>query len=121
MSRGAPSLKVMSWARPAAEPVRNHPSYDLRKKRRIILKLNAAELFETFLSTHYMGQKRFSLEGGEMLIPLLDAVIERSAQFGVREMVLGMPHRGRLNVLANILNQPYGMILAEFEEHLPET
>ena len=58
------------------------PQFDLKKKRRIIYKLNAAELFETFLHTHYVGQKRFSLEGGEMLIPLLDAVIERSAQFG---------------------------------------
>ncbi len=103
------------------EPVRNHPGFDLRKKRRIILKLNAAELFETFLSTRYMGQKRFSLEGGEMLIPLLDAIIERSASHGVREFVFGMPHRGRLNVLANILNKPYGMIFGEFEENLPET
>ena len=103
------------------EPVRNRPQFDLRQKRRIIFKLNAAELFETFLPTHYVGQKRFSLEGGEMLIPLLDAIIERSATFGVREIVLGMPHRGRLNVLANTLNKPYGMIFGEFEENLPET
>ena len=60
------------------EPVRNRPAFDLKKKRRIIYKLNAAELFETFLHTNYVGQKRFSLEGGEMLIPLLDAVIERA-------------------------------------------
>jgi len=113
--------QVRQWLQERMEPVRNHPGFDLRKKRRIILKLNAAELFETFLSTHYVGQKRFSLEGAEMLIPLLDAVIERSAVYGVREVVLGMPHRGRLNVLANILNKPYGMIFAEFEENLPET
>ncbi len=113
--------QVRKWLQDRMEPVRNHPNFDLRKKRRIILKLNAAELFETFLHTHYVGQKRFSLEGGEMLIPLLDAIIERSARFGVREIVLGMPHRGRLNVLANILNKPYGMIFAEFEENLPET
>ena len=113
--------QIRKWLIERMEPVRNRPNYDLRKKRRIILKLNAAELFETFLSTHYVGQKRFSLEGGEMLIPLLDAVIEGSSRSGVREIVLGMSHRGRLNVLANTLNKPYGMIFAEFEENLPET
>jgi 2-oxoglutarate dehydrogenase E1 component len=113
--------QIREWLQERMEPIRNRPKYDLRKKRRIILKLNAAELFETFLSTHYVGQKRFSLEGAEMLIPLLDAVIERAGTHGVREIVLGMPHRGRLNVLANILNKPYGMIFAEFEENLPET
>ncbi len=96
-------------------------SLDLRQKRRIILKLNAAELFETFLHTHYVGAKRFSLEGGETLIPLLDAIIERSAQHEVKEIVLGMPHRGRLNVLANTLDKPYGMIFGEFEDNQPET
>jgi len=113
--------QVRQWLQERMEPVRNRPNFDIRRKRRIVLKLNAAELFETFLSTHYVGQKRFSLEGGEMLIPLLDAVVERSAQYGVKEIVLGMPHRGRLNVLANTLNKPYGMIFAEFEENLPET
>jgi 2-oxoglutarate dehydrogenase E1 component len=113
--------EVRKWLQERMEPIRNRPKYDIRKKRRIILKLNAAELFETFLSTRYVGQKRFSLEGAEMLIPLLDAIIERSAGHGVREIVLGMPHRGRLNVLANILNKPYGMLFAEFEENLPET
>ena len=113
--------QVRKWLQERMEPTRNRPSFDIRKKRRIVLKLNAAELFETFLSTHYVGQKRFSLEGGEMLIPLLDAVIERSALYGVREIVLGMPHRGRLNVLVNTLNKPYGMIFGEFEENLPET
>ncbi|MGE3819388.1 MAG: 2-oxoglutarate dehydrogenase E1 component, partial [Isosphaeraceae bacterium] len=86
---------VRRWLQDRMEPGRNRPDFDLRKKRRILLKLNAAEQFETFLSTRYVGQKRFSLEGGEVLIPLLDAVIERSARFGVREIVFGMPHRGR--------------------------
>jgi 2-oxoglutarate dehydrogenase E1 component len=116
-----PNPRIRSWLQERMEPIRNRPDYDLRKKRRILLKLNAAELFEKFLSIHYLGQKRFSLEGGEVLIPLLDAIIERSAKFGVREIVLGMPHRGRLNVLANILDKPYGMLFAEFEENLPET
>ncbi len=115
------NLQIRQWLQDRMEPIRNRPRFDLKRKRRIILKLNAAELFEKFLSTHYVGQKRFSLEGGEMLIPLLDAMIERSAGYGVREIVLGMPHRGRLNVLANTLNKPYGMIFAEFEENLPET
>jgi 2-oxoglutarate dehydrogenase E1 component len=115
------NAQVRKWLQDRMEPNRNRPNFDIRRKRRIILKLNAAELFETFLQTRYMGQKRFSLEGGEMLIPLLDAIIERSARFGVREIVLGMPHRGRLNVLVNILNKPYGMIFAEFEENQPDT
>jgi 2-oxoglutarate dehydrogenase E1 component len=112
---------VRAWLTERMEKVRNRPELDIRQKRRIILKLNAAELFETFLHSHYVGAKRFSLEGGETLIPLLDAVIERSARFGVKEVVLGMPHRGRLNVLANILDKPYGMIFGEFEDNLPET
>ena len=115
------NLEVRKWLQDRIEPNHNRPDFDLRKKRRILLKLNAAELFETFLSTHYVGQKRFSLEGGEVLIPLLDAIMERAAVYRVQEIVIGMPHRGRLNVLANTLNKPYGMIFAEFEENLPET
>ena len=112
---------IRAWLRERMEGSRNQPQLDIRQKRRIILKLNAAELFEEFLHGHFVGAKRFSLEGGETLIPLLDALIERSAKHGVKEVVLGMPHRGRLNVLANILDKPYGMIFAEFEDNLPET
>ena len=75
----------------------------------------AAEAFEQFLHTKYVGQKRFSLEGAEALIPLLDTLVEDAAAAGVDEMVMGMPHRGRLNVLAHILRKPYELILAEFE------
>ncbi|MEO6810664.1 MAG: 2-oxoglutarate dehydrogenase E1 component, partial [Isosphaeraceae bacterium] len=113
--------RVRQWLQERMEPIRNHPRFDIKQKRRILWKLNAAELFETFLHTHYIGQKRFSLEGGEMLIPLLDAVIERAGRWGVREIVLGMPHRGRLNVLANTLNKPYGLLFSEFEGNLPKT
>jgi len=113
---------IRQWLLDRMEPVRNRPAFDIKKKRRIIYKLNVAELFEMFLHKNYVGQKRFSLEGGEMLIPLLDAVIERAGRAGVREIVMGMPHRGRLNVLANILDKPYSMIFNEFEgNHLPET
>ena len=73
---------IRKWLLARMEPTRNRPQLDAKKKRRIIYKLNAAELFETFLQEHYVGQKRFSLEGGEMLIPLLDAVIERAGGSG---------------------------------------
>ncbi|MFO0889785.1 MAG: 2-oxoglutarate dehydrogenase E1 component [Isosphaeraceae bacterium] len=114
-------LNIRHWLFERMEPVRNRPPFDLKKKRRIIYKLNAAELFENFLHKNYVGQKRFSLEGGEMLIPLLDAIIERAGGHGVLEIVMGMPHRGRLNVLANILHKPYSLIFSEFEGNMPET
>ena len=83
-------------------------------------KLNSAEAFEAFLQTKYVGQKRFSLEGGETLIPLLDAIISSAADRGLDEVCVGMPHRGRLNVLANIGGKSYGQIFQEFEGHYAE-
>jgi 2-oxoglutarate dehydrogenase E1 component len=115
------NLEIRHWLLDRMESIRNRPGFDVKQKRRIIYKLNAAELFENFLHKNYVGQKRFSLEGGEMLIPLLDAVIERAGSYGVLEIVMGMPHRGRLNVLANILHKPYGLIFSEFEGNMPET
>jgi 2-oxoglutarate dehydrogenase E1 component len=85
---------------------------------RILSKLNVAEAFETFLQTKYVGQKRFSLEGGEALIPLLDVVISEAADAGLDEAVVGMAHRGRLNVLANVIGKSYGQIFKEFEGNL---
>nr|WP_210737425.1 multifunctional oxoglutarate decarboxylase/oxoglutarate dehydrogenase thiamine pyrophosphate-binding subunit/dihydrolipoyllysine-residue succinyltransferase subunit [Cellulomonas hominis] len=82
---------------------------------RILRRLNAAEAFETFLQTKYVGQKRFSLEGGESVIPLLDAILSRAAEGGLDEVAIGMAHRGRLNVLANIAGKSYGQIFSEFE------
>lgn len=82
---------------------------------RILRKLNSAEAFETFLQTKYVGQKRFSLEGGETLIPLLDAILSKAAENGLDEVGIGMAHRGRLNVLANIAGKSYGQIFKEFE------
>ena len=87
----------------------------LDKKRRILEKLNGAVIFEKFLHTKYIGQKRFSLEGGETTIPALDAMINKGAEFGVQEVVIGMAHRGRLNVLANIMGKTYEQIFNEFE------
>ena len=84
----------------------------------MLSKLNAAEAFETFLQTKYVGQKRFSLEGGETVIPLLDAVLDKAAEHELDEVVIGMPHRGRLNVLANIVGKPISQIFREFEGNL---
>ena len=89
------------------------PSYE--EKKRILFKLNQAVVFENFLHTKYLGQKRFSLEGGESTIPFLDAVINTAAQHGVEEVMIGMAHRGRLNVLANIMGKTYEQIFSEFE------
>ncbi len=92
----------------------------LKKKKRILQKLNEATVFEKFLHTKFIGQKRFSLEGGENTIPALDTIIRESADGGVQEVVLGMAHRGRLNVLTNILGKTYGQVFDEFEGHITE-
>jgi 2-oxoglutarate dehydrogenase E1 component len=85
------------------------------QKKRILSKLNEAVVFENFLHTKYLGQKRFSLEGGESTIPALDAIINKSAELGVKEVMIGMAHRGRLNVLSNIMGKTYEQIFNEFE------
>jgi 2-oxoglutarate dehydrogenase E1 component len=87
----------------------------LQKQQRILEKLNQGVMFEKFLHTKYVGQKRFSLEGGETTIPALDAIINIAAEFDVQEVVIGMAHRGRLNVLANIMGKTYEQIFSEFE------
>lgn len=87
----------------------------IEKKRRILEKLNQGVIFEKFLHTKYIGQKRFSLEGGETTIAALDTIISTAADHGVQEVVIGMAHRGRLNVLANILGKTYEQIFSEFE------
>jgi 2-oxoglutarate dehydrogenase E1 component len=103
------------WLKERMEPTLNKPALSVEDRLHIFSKLAAATGFEEFLHTKYVGQKRFSLEGAESLIPLLDTLIEDSGAVGVQEIVMGMPHRGRLNVLANVLRKPYEMILAEFE------
>src|SRR5690349_9008325 len=85
---------------------------------RILLKLNQAEAFETFLQTKFVGQKRFSLEGGETTIPLLDEICEAAAADRLEEVCIGMAHRGRLNVLANIVGKKYSQIFREFEGNI---
>jgi 2-oxoglutarate dehydrogenase E1 component len=94
----------------------------IEKRRRILQKLNEGVMFEKFLHTKYIGQKRFSLEGGETTIAALDAIINVGQEHGVEEVVIGMAHRGRLNVLANIMGKTYEQIFAEFEgQSVPDT
>ena len=107
--------QILDWFREKVEKdsLSFNPSIDYKK--RILSKLNEAVVFENFLHTKFLGQKRFSLEGGETTIPALDAIIQRGAELGVEEVVIGMAHRGRLNVLANIMGKTYEQIFSEFE------
>jgi 2-oxoglutarate decarboxylase len=105
-----------AWLQQRVE--RTHDKPQTAEQKYILSKLNAAEAFETFLQTKYIGQKRFSLEGSETIIPLLDAVLDKAAEHELDEVVLGMPHRGRLNVLANVVGKPYSQIFREFEGNL---
>lgn len=93
----------------------NHPNFDSERKKHILRKLNQAVSFEGFLHTKYVGQKRFSLEGNESLIPGLDVIVERAAEMGVKQFVMGMAHRGRLNVLTNIFGKSAKDIFSEFD------
>ncbi|WP_086805840.1 multifunctional oxoglutarate decarboxylase/oxoglutarate dehydrogenase thiamine pyrophosphate-binding subunit/dihydrolipoyllysine-residue succinyltransferase subunit, partial [Streptomyces murinus] len=108
--------KQRKWIQDRVE--RGHAKPEREEQLRILRRLNAAEAFETFLQTKYVGQKRFSLEGGESVIPLLDAVIDSAAESRLDEVVIGMAHRGRLNVLANIVGKSYAQIFREFEGNL---
>ncbi|WP_285113835.1 multifunctional oxoglutarate decarboxylase/oxoglutarate dehydrogenase thiamine pyrophosphate-binding subunit/dihydrolipoyllysine-residue succinyltransferase subunit [Leifsonia sp. fls2-241-R2A-40a] len=101
------------WFQDKLERPYEKPNHD--EQLRILGKLNEAEAFETFLQTKYVGQKRFSLEGGESTIPLLDAIIQGAAEAQMDEVAIGMAHRGRLNVLTNIAGKTYGQIFREFE------
>ncbi|SKD01107.1 2-oxoglutarate dehydrogenase E1 component [Chitinophaga ginsengisegetis] len=102
------------WMEKEFESIMLQP-LSLEQRKRILQKLNQGVIFEKFLHTKYIGQKRFGLEGGESTIPALDAIINVAAEYGVQESVIGMAHRGRLNVLANILGKTYEQIFNEFE------
>ena len=107
--------KRIEWLQSRMEKRKNQPDFTLEQKKLTLEKLNQAVAFENFLHTKYVGQKRFSLEGLESLIPALDAAIELGSSHGVEEFVIGMAHRGRLNVLANIMKKSYAEIFNEFE------
>ncbi|WP_083913763.1 multifunctional oxoglutarate decarboxylase/oxoglutarate dehydrogenase thiamine pyrophosphate-binding subunit/dihydrolipoyllysine-residue succinyltransferase subunit [Nocardia concava] len=106
----------LKWIQERVE--QKHAKPTVAEQKYIMSRLNAAEAFETFLQTKYVGQKRFSLEGAESVIPMMDAVIDQCAEYALDEVVIGMPHRGRLNVLANIVGKPYSKIFTEFEGNM---
>jgi 2-oxoglutarate decarboxylase len=109
------------WLTDHIEPSESEFIVDADAMHRMLQKLNAAEAFETFLHTKYIGHKRFSLEGSETIIPMLDRILSDAAEKGVSQVVMGMAHRGRLNVLANIMNKPYEVIFSEFEGNIDPT
>ncbi|HBA72532.1 MAG: 2-oxoglutarate dehydrogenase E1 component [Geobacteraceae bacterium GWF2_54_21] len=106
------------WLIDGMESDRNIPRHSVPEKLHILEKLHQAALFESYLHRKFIGQKRFSLEGGEILVPLLDRMIRCCPESGVTDLVMGMSHRGRLNVLAHIFNKPYESIFAEFQDTL---
>lgn len=112
--------KEIDWIKNRLHKNSNTPKFEAEQKKHILNKLNQAVAFENFLHKKFVGQKRFSLEGAESLIPALDALVEYSSDLGVEEFVMGMSHRGRLNVLANIFNKTYKEIFSEFEGKLYE-
>src|SRR5262249_41589866 len=105
-----------AWLQARVERPHDRPGHD--EQMQILSRLNVAEAFEMFLQTKFVGQRRFSLEGAESLIPLLDAVLTEAARASLDETVIGMAHRGRLNVLANIVGKSYAQIFGEFEGNL---
>ncbi|WP_374370216.1 2-oxoglutarate dehydrogenase E1 component [Dongia sp.] len=103
------------WLQQRMEGSRNHRDFTDRGKRAILERLTEAEMFEKFLDKKYTGTKRFGLDGGETTIPALEQVIKRGSQLGLKEVVIGMAHRGRLSMLANFMNKPYAAIFSEFQ------
>ncbi len=115
-------LDARDWLQLRMEEAHNRPSFTRNQKIRILRRLHKAELFEKFLHTRFVGQKRFSLEGGETMIAAFDAMIEYAPELGVEEFVMGMAHRGRLSVLTNILRKPFEVLFEQFSEnYIPNT
>ena len=112
--------EARDWLRERMELTGNHIDLSREQQIRILTKLTDAEIFEQFLHTKYTGAKRFSLEGGESVIPMLDILVERASELGVEEVVIGMAHRGRLNVMVNIMEMNVRQIFAGFEDDDPE-
>jgi 2-oxoglutarate dehydrogenase E1 component len=104
-----------AWIQERIESGRNHTDFTVNGKRAILERLTAAETFERFLQLKYTGTKRFGLDGGESLIPALEQIIKRGGQLGLKDVVIGMSHRGRLNMLANFMSKPFAAIFSEFQ------
>jgi 2-oxoglutarate dehydrogenase E1 component len=109
------ALEQRQWIQARIEVPRNQTEFTAAGKRAILERLTAAEVLERFLDRRYTGTKRFGLEGAESLIPALEQVIKRGGQLGMKELILGMPHRGRLNVLTNMMGKPFAALFSEFQ------
>ncbi|OFY71845.1 MAG: 2-oxoglutarate dehydrogenase E1 component [Bacteroidetes bacterium RIFCSPLOWO2_12_FULL_37_12] len=109
------SPEILKWLQTKMEVCKNTPDFDAIRKKNILTKINHAVGFEQFLHTRFTGQKRFSLEGCEAIIPALEEVIEYGAELGIEDFIIGMAHRGRLNVLVNIMQKTYEDVFCEFE------
>ncbi len=108
-------VEIVKWLQNQFESTQNSVEYSKSEKLYILEKLRRSVMFESFLQKKFPGQKRFSLEGAESVIPALDAIMEKGSEMGIKEFIIGMPHRGRLNVLVNILRKPYKNVFSEFE------
>jgi 2-oxoglutarate dehydrogenase E1 component len=115
-------VEVRQWLQERMESSRNQPDFSSSEKVRILRRVHKAELFERFLHTKYVGQKRFSLEGGETMIAAVDSIIEHCPSVGVEEVVMGMAHRGRLNILTSVMRKNFDVLFEQFSEnYIPET
>jgi 2-oxoglutarate dehydrogenase E1 component len=113
MHKSEPDEK--SWIQERIESIRNQTEFTKLGKRTILERLTEAELFEQFIDRKHKGAKRFGLDGGETTVPVLEQILKRGGQLGVEEVIIGMPHRGRLNLLANVMAKPYRAIFSEFQ------
>jgi 2-oxoglutarate dehydrogenase E1 component len=115
-------IEVRQWLQEKMEAARNQPDFSKAEKVRILRRVHKAELFERFLHTKYVGQKRFSLEGGETMVAAVDSIIEHCPKVGVEEVVMGMAHRGRLNILTSVMRKNFDVLFEQFSEnYVPET
>ncbi|HVU35480.1 MAG TPA: 2-oxoglutarate dehydrogenase E1 component [Opitutaceae bacterium] len=110
-------VDVRTWLQERMESSRNQPNFTKPEKTRILRRVVKAELFERFLHTRYVGQKRFSLEGGETLVAAVDAIVEHGPQVGIEEIVMGMAHRGRLNILTSVMRKSFDVLFEQFSEN----
>ncbi len=114
-------VDVRTWLQERMETTRNQPEFKKAEKVRILRRVVKAELFERFLHTRYVGQKRFSLEGGETMVAAVDAIVEHCPKVGVEEIVMGMAHRGRLNILTSVMRKSFDVLFEQFSEnYIPE-
>ncbi|PTX96677.1 2-oxoglutarate dehydrogenase E1 component [Opitutus sp. ER46] len=115
-------VDVRTWLQERMESTRNQPDFKTTEKLRIFRRVVKAELFERFLHTRYVGQKRFSLEGAETMVAAVDAIVEHCPSVGVQEVVMGMAHRGRLNILTSVMRKSFDLLFEQFSEnYIPET